>query len=193
MVDMGDMPDSLSERDAFYYTYQPKCLQGVKPYSDIDIIRSELLISKDAGLAERVAGLVKEFYEDSTSKIVKRFYAQNRNKLDDEKGAKIDLSTLVIAAIKKGIIDTAHAVVFLAEDQMHHTRQERRKYLLLAPIINWLMRKSDQKKANKKTGYELMQHVITRKNIMPQPKEETEENIYDPLKEFYASLEEPEN
>ena len=197
MVDLGDVPDSLSKRAAFYYTYQPKCLAGVVPYSDIDIIRADRLISKDTCLAEMVAGLVNELYDydGPTSKIVKRFYDKNLSMLHDEKGAKIDLSTLMIAAARKKIVDTAHAVLFVVEDQMYHTRRERKKYLLLAPVINWLMRKSDEKKANKKTEYEILHQVITLAKLIPLPKEETEEkeNMYNPLKEFYDSLEEPEN
>lgn len=218
-----DIPDSVGEQFAFYFTYQPKCFSKVVPYNDLSIICSDAWIAKDKELSQEVIELVKDIaYEHCSKKLknIKKFY---RNYLDykikEERDAKIDLSTLLISAARKDTIDFLTAYDSIRGDQIYQTRQKRKSWLMFAPVLNYLLQKSDEANANKKAAYEILHHVLTserRARLMekvkkleaegskskflecfktiaqgiepPKEADESEDSMYDPLKNFYKSL-----
>ncbi|MEM4263484.1 MAG: hypothetical protein QW666_01135 [Candidatus Woesearchaeota archaeon] len=223
-----EIPDSLGEQFAFYSTYQPKCFSEVTPYNDLSIICSDAWIAKDKELSQKVVELAQDIaFEHCSKKVknIKKFYRNYLNdKIKSEKDAKIDLSTLLISAARRDYIDFLIAYDSIRGDQIYKARQGRKGWLLFAPVLNYLLQKSDEASANKKAVYEVLHHVLTperRARLMekvkelesegnkskllecfktiargielPKEKDKSEGNMYDPLKDFYKSLDSEEH
>jgi len=138
-------------------------------YADIDIVRSTAKISSDVDLAEKILDLIKKScYKDLPEQVreVRCFYKEylsDKLKEGDKAGAKIDLSTLCLAAARKDIVSFGHAGLMIIGDQVYQIQEKRLRNPKLrgrANMTNALLLSYDKKTAFRRHDYELHAHVM---------------------------------
>lgn len=148
---------------------------GVK-YTSVDIVRSDYIIKSDSDLEKEVISQIDDLneYKRGEKRDIKDFYKLLDEKLKkiDKKGAKIDLSTLALAAARKsdceeiGWLEAYRAVKADQRHQLKNNRENRfvvgRIYLILNKLekINQYFQEKDLKTA-KKTAFDTTEaHIM---------------------------------
>ena len=144
-------------------------------YTSIDIVRSDYIIKSDSDLEKEVISQIDDLneYKSGEKRDIKEFYNILDEKLKniDRKGAKIDLSTLALAAARKadceeiGWLEAYRAV---KADQQYQLKKNRENKLVVGRIyrilnklekINQYFQEKDLKTA-KKTAFDTTEAYI---------------------------------